>query len=49
MKERSADLAFRRLLEKNYIKMKLEKVVDAEKEIIHFRLVEIEGIKVTDL
>ncbi len=49
MKERSADLAFRRLLQKNHIKMELKKEVDIEKGMVHFSLIEISGIQIGDL
>lgn len=49
MKERSADLPFRKLLKKNHIKMQLLKEADAKKGMIEFKLVEIRGIKIGDL
>ncbi len=49
MKERAADLPFRRLLKKHGIEMRLLKEPDTEKGILTFHLVEIKGIKVTDL
>ena len=49
MKERSADLPFRKLLKKKSIRMELLKTADAEKGTIEFKLVELPGIKIGDL
>jgi len=49
MKERSADLPFRKLLRKKKIKMELIKESDEIKGTISFKLVEIKGIKIGDL
>ena len=49
MKERSADLPFRKLLRNKGIKMELLKERNEIKGTISFKLVEIKGIKVGDL
>ncbi len=49
MKERAADLPFRRLLKKHSVEMRLLKEPNTEKGIITFHLIEIKGIKIADL
>jgi len=50
MKERCEDLAFRNLLRKKNIVMRLEKEADAEKGLIEFRLVVLyRGTQIEDL
>jgi len=49
MKERSADLPFRKLLLNKKIKMELLKESDPKKGTLEFKLIEIESIKVGDL
>lgn len=49
MKERSADLPFRRLIRKNGLTLELKKDCDTEKGTIQFNLVEIRGVRVSDL